>query len=389
MGPDPGPDLTMSAAPRVLHIIDNLHRCSVEIWLLKMMAHAKATGTPLDWTFYCAVAEPGQRDAEAVSLDARIVRSPVPIADKGGFARALRTEVRCGRYQVVHSHHDLIGGLHMLALAGLPLKRRLIHVHNADESVLTPNPLKQALFRPLLRRAGLALADRIVGNSNHSLDTFLAGRRRRPGRDLVHYLGIDPAPFARAQGDRAKLRKALGLAPDAHVLLFAGRMTPEKNPVFAVDVLAALRRRDPKAVGVFVGDGSLQPDVRERAKALGQTEAVRLTGWRDDVPEVMAASDWFILPHPHDPPEGFGIAVVEAQLSGLRCLISEGVRNDPLLPGAAFRRLSLAYPADTWAEAAVDLLAHPPLTREEALAAHAASPMALDHALADFTRLHQ
>jgi glycosyltransferase involved in cell wall biosynthesis len=184
------------------------------------------------------------------------------------------------------------------------------------------------------------------------------------------------------------VREELGLAPDAPTLLFAGRIVPEKNPVFAVDVLAHMRQRRPDVVGVFVGAGSLESAIRARAAELGQTSAVTLTGWRADVPQIMAASDWFILPHPEDPPEGFGIAVVEAQLAGLRLLVSRGVLDDPLLPTAVYRRLALADGAAAWASAALEMLDEPGPSREAALAAHRDSPMDMDHALADLLGLY-
>jgi glycosyltransferase involved in cell wall biosynthesis len=374
--------------PKVLHVVGVMDRWSVETWLLQLMAHAGERAQQLDWTFYCAFGVAGSRDCEAKALGARVVRSPVPIGDKLAFARALRAEVASGGYDVLHCHHDLISGVYLLAAAGLTVPKRLVHVHNLDEAVLTPNPLKQAVLRPTLRRVCLAMADQIVANSEHSLDAFLAGRRRDPRRHRVHYIAVDPTRFAEARLDRAAFRRSLGLAEDAPILLFAGRITPEKNPVFAVDVLAALRRRMPEAVGVFAGAGSLEADVRDRAAALGQTDAIRMIGWREDVAEIMSACDWFILPHPHHPAEGFGVAVVEAQLTGLRLLLSLGISDAPILPGAVWRRLSLGAGADAWADAAVQLWNQPAPSRAAALAALRASPMDLDHALDDMLALH-
>jgi glycosyltransferase involved in cell wall biosynthesis len=374
--------------PKVLHVVGMMDRWSVETWLLQLMAHARRRGQPLDWTFYCAFGAAGSRDCEASALGARVIRSPVPIGDKLAFAKALRAEVASGGYDVMHCHHDLISGAYLLAATGLPVSKRLVHVHNLDEAVLTPSPLKQAVLRPTLRRVCLAMADQIVANSEHSLDKFLAGRRRDPRRHRVHYIAVDPARFAAARLDRGAFRRSLGIAEDAPILLFAGRVTPEKNPVFAVDVLAALRRRMPGAVAVFVGDGSLEGDVTARAAALGQSDAVRVIGWRDDVAEIMSACDWFILPHPHQPPEGFGIAVVEAQLTGLRLLLSLGVSDAPILPGASWRRLSLDDGPEAWADAAVQLWNAPAPSRETALAELRASPMDLDRALDDMLALH-
>jgi len=379
----------MTPAPaRVLHIVESLDRGSVEAWLMRMAARARGRGVAVDWTFYCTLPTPGANDSAARTLGMRVLHAPVRIGRKTAFARALREELTRGGYDVLHAHHDLVSGLYLAAAAGLRLRRSIVHVHNADEEVLTDHPVKRPLLRAGLRRTCLALADRIVANSKHSLEVFLAGRRPRPGRDRVHYLGIDSEPFARAAADRAALRRELGLPADAPILLFAGRMTPEKNPVFAVDVLAEIRRRRPDVAGVFVGAGSLEDAVRARAADLGQSEAIRLAGWRSDIPEVMAASDWFILPHPESPPEGFGIAVVEAQLAGLRLLLSKGVLDDPLLPTAVFRRLGLAEPPEAWAAAALDMLAGPAPSRAAAVAAHRESPMDMDRALDDLLSLY-
>ena len=143
---------------------------------------------------------------------------------------------------------------------------------------------------------------------------------------------------------------------DALILLFGGRLVPEKNPLFAVEVLANLRWIEPRAFAVFVGSGSQEQDVLTRARKLGIESSVRLLGWRNDLAEIMSCSDWFILPHPDHPAEGFGLAIVEAQLAGLRMLLSYGILDDPLLPTAKFRRLTLSEGPDMWAKAAMELL---------------------------------
>ena len=100
-----------------------------------------------------------------------------------------------------------------------------------------------------------------------------------------------------------------------------------------------------------------------RASALGVTDSVRLLGWRGDLPYVMAHCDWFILPRPEQPMEGFGLAVVEAQLAGLHMLLSLGIPDDPILPTASYRRLGLAQGPQACADAALALLAEPAPSR--------------------------
>ena len=354
-----------------------------------MLGYARRRGADLDWTFYCALEQPGAMEDKPIVLNAGVIHSPAPISEKLHFFRALRAELRKGKYDVLHCHHDVVSAVYLLAATGLPMQRRIVHVHNADENVLTPVRWKQRLYREPMRRVCLAMADRIVGISNHTLDTFLAGRQRRKERDSVHYYGVDPSPFENARSDRLRFRQDLGLSETSRILLFAGRMVPEKNPVFAVEVLAELRRLQPDTVGVFVGTGSLADATRRRAAELKIDEAFRYLGWRDDVPEIMCCSDWFILPHPEHPVEGFGFAIVEAQLAGMRMLLSRGILDDPLLPTASFRRLPLASGARAWAEAAVELLHESPPSRPAALAALRQSPFDMDTALADLVSLHQ
>jgi glycosyltransferase EpsF len=366
---------------KVIHIVESLNRGAVENWLIRMLRFAIGRGFPLDWTFYCALGNSGQLEGEALRLGARVIHSPAALQNKMGFLKALRHELRRGGYEVLHCHHDVLSGAYLLASIGLPIRKRIVQVHNADAAVPTPSPLKQRLYREPMRRICLSMSDRIVGISNHTLDTFLAGRPRRPGCDVVHYYGVDTMPFENEGLDRANFHRQLGIAREARILLFAGRLVPEKNPVFAVDVLAELKQIEPRAVAVFAGSGSQGQVIAARAWELGVNESIRLLGWRSDLPSVMRCCDWFILPRPEHPKEGFGLAVVEAQLAGLRLLLSNGIAADPLLPTASFRQLPLSAGPNVWAHAAEELLRGPPPQPAEALIALKHSPMNMDTSL--------
>jgi glycosyltransferase involved in cell wall biosynthesis len=366
---------------KVIHIVEKLDRGAIETWLLRMLARAVKRKKEVDWTFYSILGQPGPMDDKARALGARVIHSPVPIVKKVQFVRALRMELRRGQYDVLHCHHDIVSAVYLMAAFGIPIGRRIVHVHNADEVVPSPHPLKQRLYREPLRRVCLFMADRIVGISNHTLDTFLAGRPRRPECDVVHYYGVDPTPFENIVIDRQEFRRRCNLPNDALILLFGGRLVPEKNPVFAVDVLASLRCQDQRAVAVFAGAGSDELAVRERARKLGVGNSVLLLGWRNDLPEIMSCSDWFILPRPEHPVEGFGLAVVEAQLAGLRMLLSRGIPDDPLLPTAKYRRLALSDGPNVWANVALELLSGPAPSKVGAQVALRESPMDMDSAL--------
>ena len=380
--------MTAGAPPKVLHCVERLHTNAIESWLVRMYCHALSRGYAIDWWFHTQLKEPGRLESLYSALSSRVFRSPYPLSASNDFFIAFWRLCMEQRFDVVHVHSDLTSAPYAVAARLAGVRRVIVHIHNADESVPTPRAWKQRLYRPALRRVCLTLADRLVGISNHTLDTFLFERPRRRGRDIVHYYGLDRSPFEGRAPDRAAFRRELHLADDAAILLFGGRIVPEKNPVFAVDVAAELIRLQPNAVAIFAGAGSLEEAVVARARALGVAGRVRMLGWRSNLPEIMRCSDWFILPRPERPMEGFGLAVVEAQLAGLRILLSQGISNDPLLPTAVFRRLSLADSPCVWAKAALEMLEEPAPSCTKALAALRRSPMDMDYALAHLMELH-
>lgn len=156
-----------------------------------------------------------------------------------------------------------------------------------------------------------------------------------------------------------------------------------------MDVISSIRRRNKRAVAIFAGSGSLEEAVLARAQELHASDAVRMLGWRNDLGKIMRCADWFILARPEHPMEGFGLAVVEAQLAGLRLLVSRGVPNDPFLPSACFRRLPLSASAEDWADAAIDLLNAPAPSVAVARSELAASKMDMDCALTELNALYE
>src|SRR5258708_40221174 len=144
-----------------------------------MLGHARRRGIDLDWTFYCTLGHKGALDGEARALGARVIHSEVPIVRKTAFVAALRAELRRGEYEVLHSHHDLVSAVYLLASAGIQIRRRVVPVHNGDEGVLTPPRLHQRPHREPIRGGCLFFAPPPRGLSQQTTQTFSAARRRR------------------------------------------------------------------------------------------------------------------------------------------------------------------------------------------------------------------
>src|SRR5437870_1570794 len=88
-----------------------------------------------EWTFYCAIGLPGRLDERVRNLGGRIIYSPVPFRRTTSFLWALRQALKRGNFDILHCHHDLLNGLYFLAAMGLPIHKRVAHVHNTDEAL--------------------------------------------------------------------------------------------------------------------------------------------------------------------------------------------------------------------------------------------------------------
>lgn len=151
---------------------------------------------------------------------------------------------------------------------------------------------------------------------------------------------------------RLTLRKSLGINRNAPVFCHVGRFTPQKNHEFLIEAFALIVRHLPNAILLLAGRGELEDSVKADVASRGLSGNIKFLGVRDDIPDVLMASDVFLFPSKW---EGLGIAAIEAQATGLPCLLSDALPSlSKVTEHALF--LPLDAGAETWAHAAVAAL---------------------------------
>ena len=373
---------------RVLHIVENFNNQAIESWLLKVLRLARREQPHIEWSFFCVLGKPGAMDEAVREVGARIIHSAYKVKSKKAFLSGLRAAMRCERPDVLHCHHDIMSALPLLASAGLPFRRKIVHVHNTSISLPTSNPLKAALMRAPFRQICLR-ADQIVGVSQDALDAMLGGHRRRPGRDRVIHCGIETDRFRRDEARVSELRHSFGFAPNAKILLFVGRLIAYKNPNFVVEALSHLHQKDARFAAVFAGTGPFEDEVRELARQKRLQDRVRVLGWRQDVPELMQACDLLIWPSVEEPKEGLGLGIVEAQAAGLPVLMSRNVPEEAVVVPELVKTLPLPEGPQRWAEAVVALLHRARPARHESLARVEASSFSIEQSADNIVALYE
>jgi D-inositol-3-phosphate glycosyltransferase len=255
-------------------------------------------------------------------------------------AEAARPE---GWFDLIHSHYWLSGQVGWLSKErwGVPLvhsMHTMAKVKNRDLSVGdTPEPAMRVIGEEQV----VAAADRLIANTDDEarelIDLYDADPR---AVDVVHP-GVDLDLFR--PGDRAEARRHRGIAADATVLLFVGRIQPLKAPDLLISAAAEMVAADPdlrRRLVVVVcggpsGSGLDQPtSLVDLARDLGIADLVRFEppSARSVLVEWYRAADVVVVPSYS---ESFGLVAVEAQacgtpvvaaaVGGLRTAVADGV----------------------------------------------------------------
>ncbi|MBR5427889.1 MAG: glycosyltransferase [Clostridia bacterium] len=162
--------------------------------------------------------------------------------------------------------------------------------------------------------------------------------------------GIDIGKFRNPGVSKAQMRRELGLPEDAFVLGHVGRFAPEKNHSFILKVFAELLKKKPDAYLLLVGSGICEDEVMEMIRSSGVDDRILPISNRGDIERVLTAMDAFIFPSLF---EGLGIALLEAQAAGLRCVVSENVPSETHASDR-LTALSLDAPLSEWVDAILD-----------------------------------
>lgn len=244
---------------------------------------------------------------------------------------ALWSHIRDGSYEVV-----VCQGYRRVSLWIAGLAARLVDAAVAvvtDAHTLEPHdgrrwklPLKRVLVPRIL-----SCADGVLTLSRRG-SSFLLELGLTPEKvHLVPYV-VDNGFFRdrAADADREATRRSWEVGRDASVVLFCGKLIPQKRPQDAVRAIA--RTRDVHLV--VAGDGSLRRELEALANRLGVTERVRFLGFvnQTELPGVYAAADALVLTSGH---EAFGLVVNEAFACGTPAVVTDacGAADDLIVEG--------------------------------------------------------
>ena len=165
---------------------------------------------------------------------------------------------------------------------------------------------------------------------------------------------IDSQQFIANENTRREVRQELGLE-NKFVVGHVGRLHPQKNHDFLIDVFVEIKKKKSDAELILIGTGPLEEKVRSKVADKGLTESVQFLGNRKDMNRIYQAMDVFVFPSLF---EGLGIVAIEAQAAGVPIVCSEGLPPETDIT-PIYRKLMLSDGTEKWAEVALDMAKNP------------------------------
>lgn len=328
---------------KILFISQHLNRAGTEAFMMSVFRGIDHSRFQVDFLVYNQKQTDYSREVEAAGC--KVWRVPSRRESPLGWYLSLNRFFRehAKEYAAIHycgNGLTAIAPILFAAYYGVPV--RIVHSHNSSSQGLH-NKLLHLLQRGLARRL----------STHHFACSSLAAKWFFGKSEAVIIRnGIETRRFAYNEQVRAECRRENGIQEGTVVFGHVGRFCEEKNHAFLIEIFAEFTRRNPDALLMLIGIGPLMEDAREKAERLGISDKVLFMNERPDVNRQLQSMDLFVMPSTF---EGQPFVLIEAQCSGLPCLVSDVVNRDICLTENV-RFLSLKEPPTAWAAEAERML---------------------------------
>lgn len=301
----------------ILHFTTKLGTGGVQSFLVNYAKHMDPERVVFD--FAVQTDEEQRYDAEMRALGGRIF----PIHSMTDSL----TKYFCDVYHLCKNHPEILAAhshlnyrnvVPLLAarLAGVPI--RISHSHTAYEAASKAKAVARKIYQAFLH----AFATEAWGCSEKA-NLWLYGECCKNAKVIHNAISVEQYRFQ--DEIRVGIRRKLGIQNQDIVWVHVGTFGEAKNHKFLLELFADYLKKMGTAQLLLCGDGTLRTQIEKQIKDLNLEKNVILLGMTDQVPVLLMAADVFVLPSLY---EGLSLSTVEAQASGLPCVVSNAVPQE-------------------------------------------------------------
>lgn len=357
----------------IVHVVGCMRRAGIETWLMNVVR--RMDPARYRFTFLVHTTTAADYDAELLALGCRIIRLGTAKRNPA-YASSLASALRhAGPFDILHCHEHHLSGVILAVADSLSIPIRIAHCHNDTAHRDRLPHLARYLVRAVARRLIHRHATHGLSCGERAAPSLFGRDWRQDPRIRVLPYGFDFAPFAHAPKDLS-LRQSLGIPPNRWVVGHVGRLEPQKNHAFLLEIASHLRDTCPPCHFLFVGDGTQRGHIEAAIRSYGLQNHITMLASRPDVPALLVnAIDCFLFPSLH---EGLPLALIEAQAAALPCVFSDTITGEANLFPATNHVLPLSLPAAGWAAHVRQWIGAPvPTGRRQRVAELLRTPLAI------------
>lgn len=326
---------------RLLCILSGMNAGGAETFLMKIYRNIDRTLYQMD--FCINVKEKCFYEDEILNLGGIIYRIPSKSENLSEFKKQLSSIIRENQYDRVFRITSSAMGFMDLKLAKKAgAKICIARSSNSSDGQGLKSKIMHTLGKMLYARN---IDVKIAPSDLAAAYTF--GRRAyKNGEVKILHNAID-LDIYKFDGDiRKEIRESFNIDTKTKIIGHIGRFSRQKNHSFLLDVFKSYNNQNPNSVLMLVGGGELENEIRRKANLLEIEDKVIFTGIRSDIPSLLSAMDVFVFPSFY---EGMPNTVIEAQATGLPCIIADAITKEANITGLV-KYLPIGD-ADLWSDA--------------------------------------
>ncbi len=329
---------------KVLHVGLDVNLGGIETYLLKISKNIDRSRFDFSFLSYDAVKPCFYDELRALGCNFYFVRSRR--TSYWGNIKDLRALFEEEKFDIVHVHLNSLTYITPV-IEGLKAGCRVIaHSRNAGAASGLSSKLLCFINKyrfPYDKVTLLAVSDKA--------GEWMFGKRNV----LVLNNGLDTSHYRFSEEKRAVFRKEMNLE-NKNIVIHVGAFREQKNHRRVIEIFNEYHKRNKDGVLLLVGSGELMGEIKTIVKEKELEDSVYFLSRRTDLDVLLSASDYFLFPSFY---EGFPNALLEAEASGLRCVVSDTITPQAILDNAI--AISLNESNNAW----VDALTLSPLTGRE------------------------
>ena len=330
---------------RVLQVVGAMNYGGVESMLINLHRHIDREIVQFD--YLVRNNEEGKHDKEIVELGGNIYRiKPFnglnPIAY---YRECLDFYENHKELSVIHGHIGSSAALYLSAAKKSGIYT-IAHSHNANTHYDLRN-IAYSFFSFPTRY----IADSLFACSTEAGVSRFGSKACGGSNFYLFHNAIDLNLYSYDHIRRDMINREFNFSKDDIVIGAVGRISEQKNPDYMLDIFENAVRQNSNVKCLWIGTGDQLDYYRSRILNDNLSSRIIMTGARSDVPDLLQRIDAYIMPSLY---EGLPVSAVEAQASGLPCILSENISKETEISGLVSWMSINTSPSD-WASKAIDL----------------------------------